>query len=167
MTTKKKPKKSAKITTEIVTEISIEKLERLREGYGIEPGDYFSLAVRLAIDYVPGFPKFKLHHGDHGKVMRDKGGRPTDWTPDRHYELMLDVDRAKKKYGFATDDEALKHLTMTKSGKWARQPDRDLDKWRKTLKNMLGKARKLQRAVNHLDAEADRLRAELSSNPEN
>jgi hypothetical protein len=32
---------------------------------------------------------------------------------------------------------------------------------------MLGSARKLQRASNRLDAEADRLRAELSSNPEN
>jgi len=165
MTIKKKRKKSAKITTEIVTEDSIEELNRLGEKYGVEPGDYFSLAMRLAIDYVPGFPKYKLHHGDYGKVMRDKGGRPTDWTPDRHYELMADVDRAKKKYGFATDDEAVKHLT--KSGKWARQPGRDLDKWRKTLKNMLGSARKVQRESNRLDAEADHSRAELSSNPEN
>jgi hypothetical protein len=28
--------------------------------------------------------------------MRDKGGRPPDWTPDRRDELMADVDRAKK-----------------------------------------------------------------------
>jgi hypothetical protein len=165
MTTKKKPKKSAKITTEIVTEISIEKLERLREGYGIEPGDYFSLAMRLAIDYVPGFPKFKLHHGDWGKVMRDKGGRLPDWTPDKRDELIADVDRVKKEYRFATDDEALKHLT--KSGKWARQAGRDPNKWRKTLKNMLSKARSEQRIINRLDAEADHWLAELSSNPEN
>jgi hypothetical protein len=32
---------------------------------------------------------------------------------------------------------------------------------------MLGKARRVQREVNRLDAEADRLRAELSANPEN
>jgi hypothetical protein len=35
------------MTTEIYTEISIEKPERLREDYGIEPGDDFSLAMRL------------------------------------------------------------------------------------------------------------------------
>jgi hypothetical protein len=38
MTTKKKCKKSAKITTEIVTEDSIEELNRLGEDYGVEPG---------------------------------------------------------------------------------------------------------------------------------
>jgi hypothetical protein len=169
MTTKKPRKKSAKMNVKIITEISIEELDRLREDYGIEPGDYFRLALRLAIDYVPGFPKFKLQHGDYGKVMRDKGGRPTDWTPEKRDELRADVDRVKKKYGFATDDEALKHLT--KSGKWARQPGRDPDKWRKTLKNALGHARSDQRVINpvinRLDAEADRLATKLSSNPEN
>jgi hypothetical protein len=128
------------------------------EDYGIEADDYFSLALQLAIDYVPRFPKFKLKHGTYGKVMRDKGGRRTYWTPDKLDALATDVDRIKKKYKFSTDDDAIKHLT--RAGKWARQSGRDADKWRKTLKNALAQARTIQRETN-------RLLAGLSPNPEN
>lgn len=136
-------KKSTKSV--IITEVSIEALDRLGQAYGIEAGDYFSLAARLAIDYVPGFPRFKLQRGDYGKVMRDKGGRKTYWTPEKLNELATDVDRVKKKHRFATDDDALKHLT--KAGKWARQSGRDLDKWHKTLKNALAQARTTNRLL--------------------
>lgn len=143
-------------SSEIITEISIEALDRLLESYGLEPGDYFNLALRLAIDYKPGFPRFKLEHGGYGKVMRDKGGRRPHWTPDKLNALATDVDRAKKKYGFSTDDSAIKHLT--RAGKWARQSDREADKWRKTLKNALAQARTIQRETNRWLA---------ASNPEN
>ena len=45
-----------------------EKLERLMADYGIEAGDYLSLALQLAIDYVPGFrpAQLRLEHGDYG-----------------------------------------------------------------------------------------------------
>ncbi len=161
MAVRKTPEKSIAI----ITEISVEKLNSLMERYGIEAGDYFSLALRLAIEYVPGFPKFKLEHGTYGKVMRDKGGRKAWWTPEKRDELISDVDRVKKKYGFSTDNDAIKHLA--KAGKWARQSSRDPDKRLKTLKNTLAEARTIRRRVDQLNAEADRLRAASGSNPEN
>jgi hypothetical protein len=153
-------KKSAK---GYVTEVSIETLDRLRQAYGIEGGDYFSLALQLAIDYVPGFPRFKLQHGDYGKVMRDKGGRPTEWPPEKRDELITAVDRVKKEHGFATDDEALKHLTMKE--KWARPPRQDDSaKWIKRLKNELGRERSIRRWADDLQKSLEKIR---SSNPEN
>jgi hypothetical protein len=59
--------------------------------------------------------------------------------------LVTDVDRVKKKYGFSGDDDAIRHLT--KAGKWGRQSGRDLEKWRKTLKNTLAQARKTDRLL--------------------
>jgi hypothetical protein len=76
------PKKRRKLPKggKLIGDISVQAqaLDRYMDDYGIETGDYFNLARRLAIDYVPGFPRFKLEHGDYGKVMRDKGGaKPT------------------------------------------------------------------------------------------
>jgi hypothetical protein len=152
----------AKKSGEIITEISTDALNRLAKDYGIEPDDYFNLALRLAIDYVPGFPRFKLQHGSWGKVMRDKGGRPTEWTPERFDELVTDVDGIKKKHGFTTDDEALRHLTQ--AGKWSR-PSRqdDLNKWIKRLKNELGRARSVRQIEDGLEKLVEKIR----SSPEN
>jgi hypothetical protein len=147
MAVKKKPKKSTGKRV-IITEISVENLDRLMKEYGIEEGDYFTLALRLAIDYVPGFPRFKLEHGDYGKVMRDKGGRRVFWTAKKLDQLLTDVEVAKKERGFCTDAAALKYLA--KSEKWARMADRDLDGWLKVLKNSLALAKKIR-------LEADRL----------
>jgi hypothetical protein len=92
--------------------------------------------------------------------VRDKGGRPTEWSPDKRDELITDVERVKKEYGFATDDDALKHLT--KSGKWARPPRRDdPNKWIKRLKNELGRERSVRRSLLKL---VEKLR---SPNPKN
>jgi hypothetical protein len=154
----KAPKKS-----DVVTKASIEALERLRQAYGIEAGDYLSLALRLASDHVPGFPRFKLQHGDYGKVMRDKGGRPPEWSPDKLDKLITDVDRVKKEYGFTNDDDALEHLT--KAGDWARPPRRDdSNKWIKRLKNELGRERRIRRCADDLQKLAEKI---SSSNPEN
>jgi hypothetical protein len=74
------PKKRRKLPKggKLIGDISVQALDRYMDDYGIETGDYFNLARRLAIDCVPGFPRFKLEHGDYGKVMRDKGGaKPT------------------------------------------------------------------------------------------
>jgi hypothetical protein len=152
----------AKKSGEIITEISTDALNRLAKDYGIEPDDYFNLALRLAIDYVPGFPRFKLQHGSWGKVMRDKGGRPTEWTPERFDELVTDVDGIKKKHGFTTDDEALRHLTQ--AGKWSR-PSRqdDLNKRIMRLKNELGRARSVRQIEDGLEKLVEKIR----SSPEN
>ena len=159
----KAPKKSARKDKTIITEKSVEALDRLMKDYGIEAGDYRRLAARLAIDYKPGFPRFKLEHGSYGKVMRDKGGRNTYWTPEKLDELIADVDRVKKEHGFATDDDTLKHLT--KAGKWARPPKRDdSNKWIKRLKNELGHARCIRRCADDLQKLAEKI---SSSNPEN
>ena len=161
MTGNKARKKSAKRHV-IITE-EIEALDRLRQAYGIEADDYFSLALRLAADYVPGFPRFRLRRGSYGAVVRDKGGRPTEWPPEKLDELVNDVNRVKKEHGFATDDDALKHLT--KSGKWARPPKRDdPNKWIKRLKNELGRGRGVRRSVEELLNLIEKIR---SSNPKN
>jgi hypothetical protein len=131
------------------------------DDYGIETGDYFGLALRLGIKYVPGFPRFKLEHGSYGKVMRDRGGRKPYWTPKKFNQLRADVDRAKKEHGFATDDEALRHLA--RSGEWARQSSRDSDKWRKTLKNALAQERAIQRDLDRLLTRLEQIRPD----PEN
>jgi hypothetical protein len=168
MTTKRASKKISNKRREIITETSVEALNSLAEDYGVAAGDYFSLALRLAIDYVPGFPRFKLKQKDeygaeYGAVVRDKGGRPTEWSPKDHDELVADVDRVKKEHGFATDDEALRHLAQ--SGKWPRPPKQDdLNKWIKRLKNELGRARSIRQIVDGLEKLVDKIR---SSNPEN
>ncbi len=166
---KKKRRKPPK-KDETIREVYAKALDRLAAEYGIEPGDCLNLLLQVAIDYVPGFPRFKLEHIDdagraYGKIMRDKGGRKADWTPEKLDELVADVDRVKKEHRFVTDDEALRHLAQ--SGKWARDPDHDPRKRHKTLKNTLARARLIQRQTDRLLAKADRLLAKLSSNPEN
>lgn len=128
-----------------------EKLERLISDYGIESGDYYALALRLAIDCIPGFlpTPGRLKHGTWGKVMPgNRGGRPTKWSQELYDELLIAVDNAKKMRGISTDDDALKQITQ--HGKWARPARTDLNKWLKTLKNALASARKIQREVDHL-----------------
>jgi hypothetical protein len=142
----------------------VEKLDRLLVRYGIKQGDYRSLALRLANDHIRGFraAPLKLKHGDYGAVVRDKGGRLTDWTPEKLAELAAAVDEAKRKYGLSTDDVALRHIA--KSGKWARSSNRGLDQWIKTLKNTLSIARRFQRDFNDLLEKVEELKRE---NPEN
>jgi hypothetical protein len=166
MTDKKRRRKPLKDNDETIGETYAKALGRLATLYGIEPGDNFSLLLRLARDHVRWFPRFKLQHGNYGGLVPDnKGGRKTDWTPEKLDELIADVDRAKKEHGFSADDEALRLIAQLP--KWARHPSRDPHKRQKTLKNVLARARIIQRDTNRLLAKADRLLAKLSSNPEN
>lgn len=165
MTNKKKRKKAYK-KDEAIWEIYLKALDRLAAEYGIEPGDGFGLLLRLAGDHIRWFPRFKVQHDDYGGVVLDhKGGRPAEWTAEKLDGLVADVERVKKENGFDTDEGALKHLTS--AGQWAPKPRRDPDKWRKTLKNALARARKIERKAGELLAEANRLLTELNSNPEN
>ena len=123
-----------------------------------------ALAAIVGCDAAP--TKLKLRHGTWGAVVPDNGGRPTNWTIEQLDALMADVDDAKRRFNLSTDDGALKHIT--KNGKWARPPNRDQNKWIKTLKNLLGAARKIERetkpGVDALFARLEELRRE---NPEN
>jgi hypothetical protein len=164
---KKKPVNATDETLdEIVAGECVEKLNHLMKTYGIEDGDYFSLALRLAIDHVPHFRPagFKLQHEDYGAVVRDTtGGRPKSWTAGRLDALVVDVDTAKRKYGLPTDEDALKYIT--KRGKWARPANRDPDKWVKTLKNLLATHRKVQRGLDDLIAMLEEIKRQ--TNPGN
>ena len=163
---KKKPANTTYETLdEIVARECVEKLSHLMKMYGIEDGDYFSLALRLALDHVPRFrpAEFKLQHGDYGAVVRDtKGGRPTRWKTEELDALVVDVDAAKKLYKLSTAEDALKHITKT--GKWARPATRDLDKWVKTLKNLIASHREFQRCFDDLTARLEELQRQ--TNPE-
>lgn len=153
-------------TDEIIARECVEKLNHLMKAYEIEDGDYFSLALHLAIDHVPRFRPagFKLKHGDYGAVVRDnKGGRPTNWTAEQLDALVVDVDTAKKKYDLPTDQAALEHIT--KSGKWARPANRNSNKWIKTLKNLIATHRKVQRGRDDLIAMLEEIKRQ--TNPEN
>lgn len=59
------------------------KLGLLSERYGVNRGDYFSLALALAREFVPGFKD---------EVAR---GRPFKWTPTAKGYLYVDVERKK------------------------------------------------------------------------
>jgi hypothetical protein len=96
-------------------------------------------------------------------VIQDrKGGRPTEWSTEQLDELIIAVTDARKLPGISTDDEALKHIA--KSGKWGRSPDQDLGARVKTLKNVLARARRIQREVSRL---LERLQEIKRGNPEN
>ena len=136
-----------------------EKLDRLMKDYGIEAGDYKSLARKLAIDHIPGFrAALKLEHDTWGAVTQDKkkGGRPTERKTEWLDELIIAVTDAKKLPEISTDDEALRHIA--KSGKWRRPADRDLGAWVKTLKNLLARTRRIERGVSRLQEKLEEIK---------
>ena len=112
----KAPKKS-----DVVTKASIEALERLMQAYGIEAGDYLSLALRLASDHVPGFPRFKLQHGDYGKVMRDML-RAYGMTEAENAE-DIELDRELVNIGRMSPREYLKRARARSVARKIRQRD--------------------------------------------
>lgn len=134
-----------------IYESRVEKLAFLMEHYGIaDKTDYFRLALKLAIDHVPGFrigrasELLKLEHGDYGKVLGNKRGRPperTPGTPARADRLKTVVEETKKKKYFKTDREALEYISA-RPGEWQRSAGRDLQSWIKTLRNLLATARR-------------------------
>jgi hypothetical protein len=119
------------------------KLDLLREHYKIKSKqDFFSLALCLARDHVPGFRvvpdvplTFKRGKG-WGGVIRAGKGRPLTWSLERVNRLRSDVRRAKTKNQFQTEREAIEHIIQT-SQEWRRPVSRSLEQWRKTLQNQL------------------------------
>lgn len=164
MAAKRKAKTVAELLQVANAKECDDELERLMKERGIKAGDYKTLARQLAIEHKSIRPApLKLAHDTWGGVTQKKTkGRPTDWTPENLDELVADVDRVKKEHGFATDDEALRHLAQ--SEKWRRPLKKDdPNKWIKRLKNELGKHRKVRHIVDDLLTLVDKIR---SSNPE-
>jgi hypothetical protein len=134
-----------------VYERRVEKLALLMEHYEIaDKTDYFSLALKLAIVHVPGFrvarasELLKLEHGDYGKVLGNKRGRPLGWTPEREDSLSSVVERTKREFGVQTDREALR--IIARRSEWSRPDDEgSFEQWIKTLDNHLKKARRQRR----------------------
>jgi hypothetical protein len=79
----------------------IERLQLLMKHYRIAgEDDYFSLALKLATDYVPGFQikqvALKLKHGTWGAVIRDNIGASAKWLP--HGEWSRPASRGEKQW---------------------------------------------------------------------
>jgi hypothetical protein len=131
---------------QVAEQAAIEKLPLLMERYGIaDKDDYFSLALALARDFVPGFQvketTLKLKHGNWGAVIR--ATKTTKWPPGRLLRFLHAVEEAKQRHGFSTDREAIR-LIMQK-GEWRRPIDRDEQKWLETLESRLHDAKRIKR----------------------
>jgi hypothetical protein len=119
------------------------KLDLLMDHYGItDKTDVLSLALALAIEYVPGFkvdptPLRLEQVGDeaiHLVVQDNREGRSPKWPFKRH-KLLSDVEETKQKRKISTDHEALSHLAQR--GEWARPANHrgGAEQWLKILKN--------------------------------
>jgi hypothetical protein len=131
-----------------IRESRIEKLALLIEHYKIaDKTDYLSLALKLAIDHVPGFrigrasELLKLEHPDYGKVLGNKRGRRREWTPERLDSLLSAIEQTKREYGVLKDREALTIIARRRA--WSRPANHqgDSKQWIKTLENRLQEAR--------------------------
>jgi len=131
---------------QVIEQEAIEKLPLLMGHYKIpDKDDYFSLALALARDHVPGFrvvpdTPLKLKHSNWGAVILANRGRRRAWTPERLNALIDAVEDTKKKLSISKDREALEILAQR--GKWARPVNRSPQEWRKTLQNQLALARR-------------------------
>ena len=130
----------------VIEQEIVEKLPFLMEHYKIpNKDDYFSLALALAMDFVPGFQvkqtALKLKHGHWGAVIRDT--KPTIWSPERLLRFLNAVEEAKQRQGRSTDREAIRFVMQ--KGEWRRPLDRDEQKWLETLESRLQDARRIKR----------------------
>ena len=145
----------------------IKKLRLLMEHYGIaDKDDWFSLAIALATDHIPGFqiewPLVTLPPGFSGPVTtkEKKGGRPSYWDVDRLEQLGSAVESEKARHGIKTDREALSRLSRRRE--WSRPATHrgTAEQWIETLESRLqdGRAflRRIEKAEAELQAIADR-----------
>jgi hypothetical protein len=130
----------------------VEKLDLLMKHYLIpDPHDWFSLALALAVDHVPGFQienKLGVEQIDWGislveHVGRKKTGRPKTWSVDRLDELLNDVEKTKKQFGLTQDREALSRIARLRK-KWAPPANHrgERRQWIKTLESRLQEAKR-------------------------
>lgn len=139
-----------------------EKLHLLMEYYSIpDKDDWFSLAVALARDHVPGFqwewPLIELSVDWEGHssssfsgpvtINQKKVGRHKEWDSDRLERLLVAVEQEKAQHGVRTDREAISRLATRRE--WARAAAHrgDLQGWIETLEARLQDAKTFRRLV--------------------
>jgi hypothetical protein len=147
-----------------IEQAAINKLPLLMEHYKIpNKDDYFSLALALAKDWVPGFQietvAVKLDHGTWGAVIRDT--KPTKWSPERLLKLLNAVAETKRKHAVSKDREALKILMRKKE--WSRPYNRDEQKWLETLESRLQDAKREERGGDPADPASGALLREIEA----
>jgi hypothetical protein len=139
----------------------LRKLRLLMEHYGIaNKDDWFSLAVALATDHVPGcqieWPLVKLPPGFSGPVIipraRKKGGRPPEWDIHRLERLLSAVESEKARHAIETDREALSRLARRQE--WSRPANHrgTLDQWIETLEARLQEAKRFRRLLQNAES---------------
>jgi hypothetical protein len=148
-----------RLTNEAIAQKFVEKLDLLMKHYLIpDPHDWFSLALALAVDHVPGFQienTLGVEQIDRGislveHVGRKKTGRPKTWSVDRLDELLNDVEKTKKQFGLMQDREALSRIARLR--KWAPPANHrgERRQWIKTLESRLQEAKVYRRNVDKL-----------------
>jgi len=140
-----------------IDERRVEKLSLLMDHYGIsDKADFFSLALALAIDHVPGFgidpTPLRLEQISDGValvVQDNKTGRRLEWPPERLDSLLSAVEDAKRKHGLSTDREAI--AVVARKGKWGRPANHkgNHEQWLETLESRLQDAKRSKRQIEH------------------
>jgi hypothetical protein len=149
----------ARLTEEAIAQEYFQKLDLLMKHYSIpDPNDWFSLALALAVDHVPGFQvenNFGIEQIGPGIGLvvhtgHKKTGRRITWSVEHLEDLLDDVEKAKKRYGLTRDREALSR--MARLQKWAPPANHrgGWSQWIETLESRLQEAKALRRKVNKL-----------------
>jgi hypothetical protein len=124
-----------------------QKLELLRKHYKLANGPLgdFDLAMRLAIEFVPGF-KMANPLQSRGRNPQRPGRQRIKWTDGQYIGLLFDLERAKEEHGTNTDIEALKKIVSRPNDYFTEKPPRTEDALAKravSLNARLTEARKL------------------------
>ena len=140
-----------------IEETRVEKLRFLMDHYGIsDKADFFSLALALAIDHVPGFGidptplrQEQISDGVALVVQDNRTGRRLEWPPERLDSLLSAVEDAKRKHGLSTDREAI--AVVARKGKWGRPANHKghHEQWLETLESRLQDAKRSKRQIEH------------------
>jgi hypothetical protein len=160
-----------RLATEEIGRQLQQKLRLLMSHYSIpNPDDWFSLALALARDHVPGLrvepPLIEFEFAHEGgesfrglvNAERKRGGRPAKWDFDRLDRLLAAVEAEKRKHGLSTDREALSRVAAR--GEWVRPPAHrgGQQNWIETLESRYHDAKRFRRLL----ADAEKLLADAS-----
>jgi len=144
----------------------LEKLDLLMAHYGIaDRNDFFSLALALAIDHMPGFQvdptPLRLEGDEDGPwlvVQGNKRGRRLEWPSERLDSLLRAVEDAKRRHGFSEDREALADIAR-KNKEWSRPANHQgsFEQWLETLESRLQDAKRRKREIESLKTQIEAL----------
>jgi hypothetical protein len=149
---------------EIYAKAVIEKMRLLLIYYHMEKeNDWFSLALRLASDHVPGFhgaidQLYELHvvpdsdaaYSGPLPIKGKSSGRPPTWPIDRLLSLVEAVEEIKHANGLSMDRDALRRLARRSDWKPPANHRGSFDSWIETLESRLQDAKNWQRRYSNL-----------------